>query len=396
VNLWGRQQRAADLGALAGPPIPPPSAGARWGGRVIVRSSDTALRHAAVWAATRFRSDLLGSLPVDVYKRTASGRPVQIDPPSVLVKPTATDRIDEFLVMGEMSQCLRGNAVGVIVSRDRLQYPTQIELVHPDEWALRRDPLTGAIVEARVGGKRIEMDELWLAPANRIAGVPWGLAPISYAAAQIGLGLSALEFGLEWFGDGIHPTAVLESDQSIEQDDAVKIKRRVVDVQRGSREPLVLGKGLTWRSIRVSADESQFLATQRASASDVCRVFGVPPELLGYAESGSSVTYANRESRALDYLAFHFGATVRRWERTLSALVPRGQYVKLNTAALLQTDLLTRYRAYALGIGSKFLHPDEARDREDMGPLTPEQVADLAALDVKAPTGGAADQKGGA
>jgi hypothetical protein len=149
VNLWGRQQRAADLGALAGPPIPPPSAGARWGGRVIVRSSDTALRHAAVWAATRFRSDLLGSLPVDVYKRTASGRPVQIDPPSVLVKPTATDRIDEFLVMGEMSQCLRGNAVGVIVSRDRLQYPTQIELVHPDEWALRRDPLTGAIVEAR-------------------------------------------------------------------------------------------------------------------------------------------------------------------------------------------------------------------------------------------------------
>lgn len=361
---------------------------------MLVRSSDTALRHTAVWAAARFRSDLLGSLPVDAYRRGAGGRPEQIDPPNILVKPTATDHIDELMTMSEMSQCLRGNAVGVIVSKDRLGYATQIELIHPDEWALRRDPLTGALVEARVGGKAIGLDELWLARAHRIAGLPWGLAPISYAAAQIGLGLSASEFGLDWFGDGVHPTAVLETDQDLNEEQAKTIKRRVQENLRGDRGVVALGRGTSWKSIRVAANESQFLETQNASAADVCRMLGVPPEMLGYAAGGgSSLTYANRESRALDFLAFHFGATVRRWERELSALVPRGTFVKLNTGALLQTDLLTRYRAHAMGIGAKFLLPDEARDIEDMPPLTDDEKAELAALDVKAPTG--SDQKTG-
>lgn len=343
-----------------------------------------------------FRSNLLGSLPVDVFRRTPSGKPEQIDPPAVLVQPSAGERIDEFLTMCEMSQCARGNAVGVIVDRDRMARAKQIELAHPDEWALRRDPATGQLVEVRIGGKEVPLADVWLAPAHRIPGVPWGLAPISYAQHHLGLGMSALEFGLEWFGDGIHPTAVLETDQTLDEEQARTIKRRATETLRGDRGILALGRGMTWRSIRVAANESQFLDTQKASAASVCRMLGVPPELLGYAESGSSVTYANREGRALDFLAFHFGTTLRRWNAELSALLPRDQYVRLNPAALLQTDLLTRYRAHALGISAKFLHPDEARDIEDMPPLTDAQRADLAALDVKAPSDGAADQKGGA
>jgi hypothetical protein len=43
--------------------------------------------------------------------------------------------------------------------------------------------------------------------------------------------------------------------------------------------------------------------------------------------------------------------------------------VKFNVAGLERADLKTRYDAYAVGIGSKFLTPNEARALEDMRPI---------------------------
>ncbi len=361
----------------------------------MARSADQAMRHTAVWAAVRLRADLLGSLPVDVFERQKDGSTKPVDPPQILTHPSADARIDEFLTMACVSQDLRGNAVGEIVKWDDYGRPEQIELWHPDEWSLRRDPVTGALVEAWFGGKQVPIARVWIARAYRIAGLPWGLSPIAYAANTISAGLSAQEFGLDWFGDGVHPSAVLETDQTIDEEQATTLKKRITGRLRGTREPIVLGRGLTWKPIRVAASESQFLEAQRASGADIARMFGLPPERLGYAAEGKSLTYANRESAALDFRVFSFGHTLRRWNAELSAFLPPNQFARLNAGALLQTELLARYRAHAMGISAKFLHPEEARAMEDLPPLTPEQAADLAALDVKAPEGGATDKTGG-
>jgi hypothetical protein len=43
--------------------------------------------------------------------------------------------------------------------------------------------------------------------------------------------------------------------------------------------------------------------------------------------------------------------------------------VKFNREALLETDVLTRYKSYEIGIRNKFLVPNEAREKEDRPPL---------------------------
>jgi HK97 family phage portal protein len=118
----------------------------------------------------------------------------------------------------------------------------------------------------------------------------------------------------------------------------------------------------------------------RAGAEDVARMFRVPGELIGAPATGSSVTYANREQRAQDLLAFQLGPAIKRRERALSRLTVRGQYVKLNTAALLRADLKGRMEAYDRGLKIGAYSHDEVRALEDRPPLTGEQVAQLQAL----------------
>jgi phage portal protein BeeE len=106
----------------------------------------------------------------------------------------------------------------------------------------------------------------------------------------------------------------------------------------------------------------------------------VPGELIDANTSGSSVTYANREQRVQDLLAFRLGPAISRRERALSRLTPRGQYVKLNIAALLRADLMTRYKSYELGLRNGFLTFDEVRALEDREPISAEDLALLNGL----------------
>lgn len=121
-------------------------------------------------------------------------------------------------------------------------------------------------------------------------------------------------------------------------------------------------------AISINPEESQFLDTMRFNVAQVCRIYGVPPEMVA-AGSGQSQTYANVEFRDLSLLKYSVQPWLGRLERAMNTLVPRGQYAKFNAAAFLRTDLKTRYESYAIGLDKGFLTIDEVRALEDREPL---------------------------
>jgi HK97 family phage portal protein len=215
----------------------------------------------------------------------------------------------------------------------------------------------------------------WHVSGYDVPGSPVGLSPIGHAAASIALGLEAQRHGLDWFDHGAHPSAILYAEQQLDAATAQTIKDRVKASWR-SGEPAVLGSGLKWEAVQVAPEESQFLETVNANASMVCQWFGVPPEMVGVATSGSSVTYANREQRALDFLTFTLRPWLVRLEEALTRLTPRPYIVKFNAGALLKTDLKTRYESYALALNAEqpWLTVDEVRRLEDRPPIPPTEV----------------------
>lgn len=143
---------------------------------------------------------------------------------------------------------------------------------------------------------------------------------------------------------------------------------------RRAGEPSLLPASITYTPIQVTPEDAQFIEAQRFSVEQIARFFRVPPEMVGAATSGSNVTYANVEQRGIDFLTYSIAPRLVRFEEALSSLLAAPQVVKFNTAALLRTDLKSRYDAHAVGLSNGFLTVDEVREIEDRAPITPVEV----------------------
>ncbi|MGW8703228.1 phage portal protein, partial [Streptomyces eurythermus] len=78
---------------------------------------------------------------------------------------------------------------------------------------------------------------------------------------------------------------------------------------------------------------------------------------------------ANVEQQSINLLTYALDRWLVRTERMFTALLPAGQYVKINRAALTRTDLLTRFRAHALALQNRWTVPNEVRALEDQPPV---------------------------
>lgn len=339
------------------------------GANGIAMPTSRAMQHWTVFACIRLIADVISSLPVDVFvgDNSTSVSPV----PTKILKPSAYANTIDWLWQVVASLLSRGNAYGLYGSFDRLGYPTQIDLISPEKVSIIKsdEPDSEGQKLFKIGNKTLTTDQVWHLPGPQLPGELEGLSPIRYASRLISLGLDAETFGSDFFRNGIHPTATLETDQPVNTDQAKGIKARVKEAV-ANRDFAVLGAGMKLNPWQLKADESQFLETMQHNSIAVAQIFGVPAEMLGVSFRGTAITYANREQRAQDFLNSAINPWLARLESSLSAWFPRGTYVKFNTGALLRSDLTSRYDAYNIGIHSGFLMPSEARELENL-PVIP-------------------------
>ncbi|MFD5033642.1 phage portal protein [Streptomyces sp. NPDC058405] len=360
----GRETR----GPFAEPEIPRPSATGATFASINLSRAESSLQSIAIWAAVNLQASVLSTLPIDVYEGTGKARH-EVEKPKVMTDPAGDGHgVEDWLYQYLLSELLRGNAYGKVGDRDRLGHPTQVVLYHPDEVQGWRDPKDG-MPRWRVCGKEVAAAEMWHRRAFPMPGRLLGLSPVAQHVLTIGLGLAAERFGVQWFQDGAHPSGMLTNDQPLDPKQARTAKERFMASLRGTREPVVLGQGWKYQALSVAANESQFLETQKYTAADCARIYGPGiPEVLGY-ETGGSMTYSTVEQRSLDLLRYTLNPWLVRTETMFNTLLPPGQYAKFNRAALLATDLLTRYRAHGIALQNRWEVPNEVRDLEDMTPV---------------------------
>jgi HK97 family phage portal protein len=330
----------------------------------VAVNPSTAMQHSAVWAAVNLIAGSISTLPLAAY-RDGDRDPLPQLPP-ILRQPSAGWALPDFLYALLQSLLIRGNAYGLIVDRAGAGLlPSQVELLDPNRVGVT---VPNGAVEYRVDGQRVETASIWHVRAFCTAGNVVGLSPIGHARQAVGLGLAAEKYGAQWFGESAIPSGLLTTDQRITSKDATDLKERWKFVHQGRRDIAVLGDGAKFQAITIPPEESQFLETTRANVATVARYFGVQPELIG-GESGGSLTYANVEQRALDFLTFGLRPWLVRLEVALSALLSSTTTVKFNAAALVRTDLLTRYQAHESAIRAGWKLRSEVRELEDLPPV---------------------------
>ena len=333
---------------------------------VDLTSAESSLQSVAVRSAVDLIASMASELPLDVYRGRGSDRQ-QLPTPGWLEDPDGSGYgLQDWCYRVMVSWLLRGNVYGHIIQTGPGGTLRQVDIFHPDRVRPQVDERSG-LVRWFVEGREVPMPEMLHRRVNPIPGWVLGLSPIAYHMWTIGLSLTATRFGLQWFQDGAHPGGILkQTDKPLDPEQAQTAKDRFLAALRGSREPVVLGKGWDWQQLQINPEESQFLETQRYSAAECARIFGPGiAEVLGY-ETGGSLTYANVVDRDLHLLKYTLNKWLLRLERLLTEFLPRPQYAKFNRDALLQTSTLQRYQAHAIGLDKRFLTVNEVRDLEDM------------------------------
>lgn len=339
--------------------------GLEWAPTGVTEKSVTGLD--AVAACIGLLTDVIQMLPVDVFRDRAGVADPLVSTPQLVAEPS--DLVDPLTWRAQaLTSCLLwGNAYGFISTFDSHSYPSTVDWMDPALMEVGEAPLRRA--SYRYAGRELDAGRVLHLTGRYVRpGSAVGVAPLERFAETFGLALSARKFGSDWFRNGAIPSAVVTSKSAVGEASATTVKRRVKESARG-RDVLVLGDDVSYQQVQVSPNESQFGETIDRQVVSVARVFGLPPEMIAAAMSGSSVTYANREQRAIDFLTFAVDPWLVRFEQMWTRNLPRPQYARFNRGALLRTDLLTRYKAHDTALRSGLSNVNERRALEDMAPI---------------------------
>lgn len=338
----------------------------------LLMTEDRAMRFTAVYAAIRLRSNTVASLPKSVYDLSGRGRSVAREHPVFrLLKYRPNGFQNAFAFWNFVNTCVDGwgNAY-VIILRDRTATPVQLIPVHPRQVLL---VVENARKWYRVAGTRwfdgIYSDEDMLHFYYYSVDGLKGVSPIEYNAGALATGIGAQDFGNELFERRGNISAVIETDQKLTRE---KVQTFLQNFEESKRygNPL-LTDGFKYKTTNLSPEAAQLLETRTFALQDICRIFMVPPHLLGDL---SRSTFSNIEHQDIEFVKHYIRPTVKMYEQELDRKLffddERGRLeTKFNLDGLLRGDMAARAQFYHTAVLDGWMSRNEAREMEHLNPL---------------------------
>ena len=348
-------------------------------------SEETAIQIAAVYACVRVIAETIASLPLHVYEADGKGgsRVAEKHPLEYLLYASPNEEMTSFVWREQMMTqvLLHGNSYSQIV-RDGM---TKILSIYPlisTDMTVDRDEGGALRYEYETSdGDSILLDraEVLHIPGLGFDGV-MGYSPIALEKTALGLALAAEEYGSKVFSNGATPSGVLMHPNRPKDMESVRSSwNRAYGGSANAGKVAILTEGMKFERIAMPNNEAQFLETRKFQVSEICRIFRVPPHMVGDLEHA---TFSNIEHQSISF-AVH---TIRPWlvrieqamNKALFSEQERGKYfVHFNMDGLMRGDYKSRMEGYAIGRQNGWLSADDIRDLENMNPIGEENGGNL-------------------
>lgn len=191
-----------------------------------------------------------------------------------------------------------------------------------------------------------------------------GISPIGAARQALGLAVAAEEYGARLFGSGNLMAGILQTDQRLLPEAADRLKARWKAKVQGlanAHDVVVLDSGAKWQAIGIPPEDSQFIESRKFQVTEVARLYGIPPHMLGDVEKSTSWG-TGIEQQGIGFNIYTLRPWLARVEQALSnELLPRGVNCRFNVSELLRGDMEAEVRAHSAAIQSGQETPNEAR-----------------------------------
>ncbi len=324
-------------------------------------------------------SNATASLPCYVYRSEGKGRTIdETHPISRLIEFGANEHQSwpDFIEWLMASVLLRGNALAEIVSDGR---GTVVGL-KPVPWEYCNIQLlpTGRLVFDitdlnSVGGtgrmRRLLQDQV-LHLRDRSDDGLIGRSRLQRAASVLQVGAAVQSFAASIYANGVIPSGVVEVDGELTKEQREALASRIKTLYSrtsNAGKVLILDQAAKWKTISMSAEDAEFLASRRFAVEELARLFGCPPPVIGDLSHG---TFTNSET----VLRWFAQGTLSYWIRKLEAEFQRSVFtngsrrLEVDLSGLLRGAPSERWAAWKIAVDSKILDPDEVRLEEGFNP----------------------------
>lgn len=197
-----------------------------------------------------------------------------------------------------------------------------------------------------------------------------GISPI-YACGLAAMQGNAIQNNsAKFFQNGSKPGGVLTAPGAISEDTAKRLKAHWDSEYTGQSagKVAVLGDGLKYEGMAMSAADSQLIEQLKWSAEIVCSVFHVPGYKVGV---GAQPTYNNAEVLNQVYYSDCLQSLIEALELCLDeGLELPSQYgTEFDLDGLLRMDTASLYKANNEAVSGAWMKPNEARRRAGLPPV---------------------------
>jgi HK97 family phage portal protein len=200
-----------------------------------------------------------------------------------------------------------------------------------------------------------------------------GMSMVELSRDAIGLARACEIHGATFFGNGARPGVILTTDQVLSPEAAESTRNQWERVHGGgpqrAHRAAVLQGGLKVNELGGNNQESQFLEARRFQVEEICRIYGVPPHLVGDLSRSS---FSNIEQQSLDFLTNGLTPWLRRIESAITRDLLDGDdeyFAEFDTRGVLRADAAGRAAFYQslwnMGVASV----NELRSWENLNPV---------------------------
>ena len=347
---------------------------------------ESALKISTVYACVKVISETIASLPLNLLKELTNGdsEKAKQHPLYTILKDVPNSEMSSFTFreMLMTNLLLWGNAYALI-KRNKNGEITELYPLKSKNMVVERDAVSNNIKYTYTNNRGITKTyspkQIFHIPAFSFDGII-GVSPITYAREAMGLALATEEFGARFFGNGARPGGVLEHPGVLK--DPEKLRESWNKVYQGtanSHKVAVLEEGMKYHEIGMSPEDSQFLQTRSFQIAEICRIFRVPPHMVGDL---SRSTFSNIEHQSIDFVVHTIRPWLVRWEQAITrALLSEEErtiyYAKFNVDGLMRGDFVTRMNGYAIARQNGWMSANEIRALENMNKIPADQGGNL-------------------
>ena len=330
----------------------------------------------ACYAAVALIAEAIGSLPLRLYRRDGDDRKAATEHPlhTVLHRaPNESQSATEFWEWMVSSMLLTGNAYARVTRGFDGQVRSLDPMVTDRVTIMRKgETIAGYEYTNRDGVRERLLPAEVFHLRHRAGNDPLvGVSPITAARAVIQLAQAEAQHGQSTFDNGTRASGTLSIPGRLKPEQrqaiAASWQSQYAGGPNAGKVP-VLEEGAVFTPISLSLADSEWVAARRFSVEEICRIFKVPPVLIGDL---SHSTYSNSVAMDMFFAKHTLGRHLSAIEgainrQLLTPQAARTMYAEFSLEGLLRGASTERAAFYASAIASGWMRPSEARRLENM------------------------------